>query len=204
MPEDFQTKLGLAVWGAVAGGVVSLLINFFSPWFRRWNLTRRIAIDIDPPHGPITRIRVTNRGYWTVKDAIVYMALDFSSDDVLPPPSGREAFITPEYFVPMEGEQLCWSVRSPTPNPIKADIFAKERQPISPCAIEADRIVIPSEEHGHEKGKSRVFLRLRKYAGRLKVVSADTDARYFSIIIDPDDRLQPLRVSSLKQPRERL
>jgi hypothetical protein len=208
MADDFQTKIELAVWGAMAGGVVSLvvslLVNLFLPWLRRLRLTRALSIEVDPAHGPIARLRVTNGGYWTVKDAIVYIAIDFSRDDVMPPTPGSSAFITPDHFVPLEGDQLCWSVRSPTPNPIKVDIFAKERQPICPCIIEADYIVVPSEEQGLAEGKRRVFLRRRRYDGRLKLVSADTDARYFSITIDPYSDVQPLRVSrmSWRGPRE--
>jgi hypothetical protein len=177
--DDFTIKLWLAVWGAAAGGIVSLLVNLFLPWLKRWRLTRALAIEIDLPHGSNARLRVFNGGYWTVKEAIVYMALYFSPDDVVPRPSDRGAFISPDWFAPMEGEQLCWSVRYPIPNPIKVDIFAKERQPICPCFIEANRIVIPSEELGLPGGKLRVFLRRRKYRGNLKLVSASTDARYF-------------------------
>jgi hypothetical protein len=205
MADDFQTKLELALWGAMAGGVVSLLVNLFLPWLRRLRLTHALSIEIDPPHGPIARLRVKNGGYWTIKDAIVYIALDFSCNDVITPPSGRAAFITPDDFVPLEGDQLCWSVRFPTPNPVKVDIFAKERQPICPCIIDANHIAIPSEEQGRADGKQRVFLRRRRYDGQLKLVSADTDARYFSITIDPDS-LQPLRVSAIswRGPRERV
>jgi hypothetical protein len=194
--------------GALAGGVISLVVSlafsFIQPRIRRWQLTRGLAVEIDPPHGPHARLRVANRGYWTVKDTIVYMALEFSADDVAPPPD-RGAFITPELFVPMEDEQLCWSVRSPTPNPIRVDIFARERQPICPCLIEPDCILIPSEELGKE-GKWRVSLHRREYHGQLKVVSADTDARYFSLVIDPDNRSQPLGVRPLqrRESRERV
>jgi hypothetical protein len=210
MADDLEAKLWLAAWGAAAGGVMSLLVNLFLqlflPWLQRSKATRALKIETDPPSGPHARLRVSNGGYWTVKGALVYMALDFSPNDVILPPQGRGAFITPDCFVRMEDEQLPWSVRSPVPNPIKVDVFAKERQPICPCIIEANQIVIPSEELGREGGKARVFLRRQQYCGRLKLVSADTDARYFSLTIKPDDALQPLHVSRMSRRgiRERL
>jgi hypothetical protein len=196
---DFEQKLYVALWGAIAGGLMSLMVNLLFgiafPRFRRWSLTRQISIVTDPPHGGHARFRVVNGGYWTIQDATLYIDLDFQEKDTMHPPyTGGTAHIEPTRFVPLRGDQLCWSVRSPTPNPMKVAIFAKERQPFSPCYIEPTFITIPSEDGWSHGATRRVFLRPKRYTGTLKLVSADTDARYFSIVIDPSSASTPCTV----------
>ncbi len=211
-PDDYSVKLQLAIWGAVSGGVVSLIVNLFlqsfMPWIKRWRLTRCINVYPEVTHGEHTRCRVYNGGYWTMGNAIAYITLNVGRDDVIQPPRGQDAFIRPDQFVPLESQQLCWSVRSPSANPLKVDIFAKERQPLAPCALGPDFIVIPSEEGWvfptDRPRIARVFLRRKKYDGVLKIVSADTDARFFRLEIDPGDPESPLRIIPMtkRQARE--
>ena len=54
--------------------------------------------------------RVHNGGYWTIGQAIAYLWLDFADKDVLPPPEGQKAFISPGGITHDPG-QLCWSMR---------------------------------------------------------------------------------------------
>lgn len=119
------------------------------------------------------------------------------------PPTGQDAFIKPGQFVPVESQQLCWSVRSPAVNPMRVDIFAKERQPLSPCAIDNDLITLPSEEGwtfpSDRPRIARVFLRRRRYSGVLKIISADTDARFFGLEINPENSRDPLTIRRLSK-----
>jgi hypothetical protein len=193
MTEDLQIKVYGAFWGAAAGGVISMVLFFLQPLILRLILTKQINVFPEEIHGSHKRCRVSNGGYWTVSQAMIYIALDYNlEEDILAPPDGREvAFINPGHRIPLRGDQLCWSVRSPTINPMKVDIFAKERQPFSPCDIRANCIMIPSEEgwefpNDGSPRKARVFLRRKRYTGFLKIVSADTDACFFRITIDPD------------------
>lgn len=87
MPDDFSTKLQLALWGALAGGVVSLIVNFFLqsflPWMKRSRLTRRVQVYPEQSHGVHSRCRVYNGGFWTMGNAIAYITLDAKEEDVL-------------------------------------------------------------------------------------------------------------------------
>src|SRR5438128_1685409 len=130
--DSFSARLYAAIWGAVTGGIMSLLVSLLFhvalPRVRRWNLTRRISIIADTPHHGHARFRVTNGGYWTINDAVLYLHLNLQEQDTMNSPCpGRAAHIYPGHFVPLNGDQLCWSVRSPTVNPMKVAIFAKER-----------------------------------------------------------------------------
>jgi hypothetical protein len=138
-----------------------------------------------------------------VKNAIIYITLPFNTKDTVLPPPGHNAFIRPDNFVPLEGDQLCWSVRAPIVNPMKVDIYAKERQPFSPCAFINDKIVIPSEEGwpcpSSTAPNMRVFLKRGRYTSVLKVVSEDADARFFEITIDPDDNSSPIQIRPISK-----
>jgi hypothetical protein len=105
---------------------------------------------------------------------MLYLYLDIQEEDTLLPPAGILTWIRPGQFVPLSdsGEQLCWSV---APNPMKVVIFAKERQPFSPCRITPDYILIPSES-GWPPKMARVLLRRRVYSGMLPL-SAQTPTR---------------------------
>jgi len=186
------------LWAAF-GALVSTFVSYeFFPCWRRKRLTKRLNVTGDSTQGNQTRARVYNGGFWTIKNAIIYLRLPLSKDDVLDPPPGHKAHIRPDHFVPIDEEQLCWSVRAPTVNPIKVDIYAKERQPFSPCALTdpCDKIIIPSEEGWPQPVNQcstqlttpymRVFLRPKPYTGYLKVVSEDTDATFFRIEIIHD------------------
>ena len=175
----------------------SLIVSTITPWLKRRNLTQRLQLYAEQDSGGYSRCRVYNGGYWTISQAVIYLSLDLDADDVLSPPVGYDAFIKPDKFVPLKGDQLCWAVRAPTINPMKVDIFAKERQPFSPCSIRDDMIIIPSEE-GWERQNFRVFLRRKNYSGALKIVSADTDARFFHFSIRTNDPQASIEIATVE------
>jgi len=195
--SDSEQKVWLLIVAAVVGGGVSLLVNLVMlvllPRLRRWNLTRKLSIVTDPPHEGNARFRVVNGGYWTISDAILYIQLDFEESDTLPATPDLRLWIAPGRFVPMSGDQLCWSV---SPNPMKVDILAKERQPFSPCKIVPGGILIPAEG-GWPPAIARVLLKRRVYTGQLTFVSADTDARIFRVRIDPNSQLSPCTITPM-------
>jgi hypothetical protein len=189
-------ELNAAIWGAITGALMSLLITLALPLLRRCIITWRVSISADVPHNGFARFRVANNSFWTINDAALYISLDFDkTDTLLCPFTANTTQIDPSRFVPLKDDQLCWSVQSPVPNPIRVTIFAKERQPFALCQIMPTCIEIPSE-----KGwvNARVFLRRGKiYKGVLKIVSADTSARYFRIVIDPDSGGNPCTIESV-------
>ncbi len=197
-----------AIVGFFGGIVASLLGNVVLPWIKRFNLSRNLNVYSELAQKGRVRCRVHNQGRWPIEGAMIYLSLYAAKDDVLPPPKDRDAFIKPEDFVPIAWQQLCWSVASPTRNPIAVDILAQERQPFSPFIIKEEHIEVPSEEgwfrkiEEDEEGQKkkvhsirRCFLRKRKYKGLLKVVSKDTGARYFPFEFDPEEARKPMVLS---------
>ncbi|MGH7989561.1 MAG: hypothetical protein ACREDS_05110 [Limisphaerales bacterium] len=190
-------KLFTPIWstflGTIFGLIVGLTLREIILWLKRKSLTRNLKIEIEPIHGRQFRCRIANGGSSTIKNAVIYIALKIEKDDTQTPPQDHDAIIRPDHFVPLEGDPLCWSVRAPDINPMKVDIYAKERQPFSPCALTGDdkMLMIPTEEgwprFRDDKLKMRVFLRRKSYSGNLKVVSENTNARFFKITIDASE-----------------
>jgi hypothetical protein len=206
MPDDLHTKLLIALLAAIFGGIIGGLVNFvLLPRYKRCSLTKGIEVYQIEPQGNVIRFRVYNRGYWTIAQAVIYITLDSKNDDVVSPPNNHDAFIKPGDNIPLEGDQLCWSVRWPKVNPMKVDIYAKERQPFSLCDVVDDKIMIPSEE-GWDMQKAgprraRIFLRRKKYCGAIKIVTADTDARFFHITIKPDNNSASVEITPVCKSR---
>jgi hypothetical protein len=209
--NNLGLKFFIPVWsaffGALFGVIGGLALRVIAFWLKRRHLTKRLNVEPDIPHGRQFRCRVRNGGYWTVKNAIIYITLSFDQNDTCEPPPGHNAIIRPDNFVPLKEDQLCWSVRAPDVNPIKVDIYAKEPQPFSPGALTnpGDMLMIPSEEgwprFKDDPLKMRVFLRRKQYSGYLMIVSEDTNARFFRLDINPDDNSAPiqLKLSSEKE-----
>ncbi len=204
MDDNFNIRLQVTLLGAIAGGVVSLVVNTvlntMMPRIRRWNLTRKIRVYAEPRIGNHSRLRVVNGGYWTLGNSICYISIDATADDVLPPPPGEDAFVKPGEFAPLEEMQLCWSVRFPTINPMKVDIYANEHQPLSPCAFRDNFVEIPSEHGWSNPRIARVYLRRKSYTAILKIVSADSNARRFRLTIDPENKAMPVTIAAMCCP----
>jgi hypothetical protein len=181
-----------AIWGAIAGGAISIIINALSPIYKKFHMSKNINLKNLPVDAELSRCRVVNNSWFTIKNAKVYIWLKFVKDDTL---QKGKTFIRPDNFIPLEGDQLCWQTRVPTINPDKVDIYVQDHQDFGPCRIFEDYIVIPSEE-GWE-GEKRVYLKKKVYSGFLKVVSEDTWARYFEIAIDPTRKQNPLTIEKM-------
>jgi hypothetical protein len=202
--KGFSERVHFAELAAIFGGLASLLVNFVFnvglPRLRRWNLTRHIRLITESTQDGFCRCRLYNGGFWTMSQATIYIRLEFRPTDVV---QGQQAFIQEGNAVPLEWDALCWSVRVPKPHPMRVDIFAKETQQFNPCLICGNMITIPSEEGWPSEGSKtivRVCLQRKKYTGVLKVVSADTDARFFDFVIDPDDQ-EPFNVEPARNPK---
>lgn len=172
---------------------MSFIVQSLAPRLKRWQLTRKIMLATEDLHGGRANHRVCNNGFWTMKNSIAYITLNVQESDVLKPPQGEDAFIKPNNFSFIHDQQLCWSVHYPIANPMKVDIYAGENQPISLYEIRPDMIMLPSEKgweplkdkDGHNLPRmARVFIKRKKYDGTLKIVSEDTTARSFKIIIN--------------------
>jgi hypothetical protein len=198
-----------AFWGAFFGLLGGLCLASVIPVIKRWYLTKNLHVNHDLAHGGQFRCRVFNRGYFTIKNAVIYIFLPFNKNQTSLPPPGHNAFIRPDNFVTLIWDQLCWSVRVPIVNPLKVDIYAKEEQPFSPCALTqpGDLIIIPSEEgwpHPNNLHPNlRVFLNRGIYSGFLKVVSEDTNAKFFEITINPENNLTPIQIEPSSARRVR-
>jgi hypothetical protein len=143
-------------------------------------------------------VRVTARvfnGYdFPMNDAIAYITIYHEESDVRHPPNNRyDAFIKPPNDVKqVREERLCWSING---NPYKTDIYAGEKQSLDIFEVGDCWIEIPSEsgwgaityENGR-RGKARVFLNRKRYEAVIKIVSKDTKAKEFKVVIDPNDK----------------
>lgn len=183
-----------AIWGgAIAGGAISIIINALSPIYKKFHISKNISLKSLPVDAELSRCRVVNNSWFTIKNAKIYIWLKFEKDDIL---QKEKAFIRPDNPIPLEGDQLCWQTRVPIINPDKVDIYIQSHQDFGPCRIFEDYIVIPSEE-GWEKEK-RVCLKKKVYSGFLKVVSEDTWAIYCRLTIDPRRKQSPLTIKKMR------
>ena len=90
-------------------------------------------------------------------------------------------------------DRLCWSFAG---NPASIDIYAGEKQAIAIANITADWIEFSSEDGWstltNGVKRSRVFLARKEYAATIKIVSKDTKAKEFKLLIDPDNMESPI------------
>lgn len=172
-----------------------LITHVCLPSLKRWRLTRSLSIEAHPPHGGNARFRVRNGGFWSISEVTLYLSIEFEEADVsaCPQPSNPNEHwlnphIKPGHFVPLDLDQICWSIKTPTNNPPAVTIFSEEGQFFSPFRVCGDEIIVPTEEGWPPEAKhTRVILRKKNYDGMLKIVSADTTARYFGFAIRPTE-----------------
>lgn len=199
-----------AIIGALAGGLMSLLVNEVRDWWRIKRTTKGISLGAEKRAGSRVTARVKNGSKHCIHTAVAYISLDHDRDDVLTPPKHFLAFISPAHPKKLEEDRLCWAVAAPLPNPPSVDIFPGERQvlDIADFGENSGWVEIPSEV-GWSSGQteaetkredikrlsSRVFLRAgKRYQGTIKIVSASTRRRVFKVEIDPSNASEPLRV----------
>lgn len=192
MTSEVQAALIGAVSGAAFGALASLLVNSLSTWFRIKMFSCKLHLEPPQKFGVRVTSRVFNAYDFPMNDAIAYITVYHQKEDVRHPPNnGYDAFIKPPDDVKLvREERLCWSINE---NPYQTDIYAGERQGLDLFEVGDCWIEIPSEngwgavtyENGR-RGKARVFLNRKKYEAEIKIVSKDTKAKKFKVVIDPD------------------
>ena len=192
---DFQTPLISAAFGALFGGLASLVVNVLSV---RWRLERLHAcLDLEPQDRVGTRVtaRICNGYDFPLNSSWAYITINHELSDVLPAPNGSKAYVGPDHHKCVQEDRLCWSFSG---NSAYLDIYPGEKQSLDVAGFDHGRnwIEIPSEDGwGSElaKGKSsRVYLKWKKYDATIKIVSKDTRAKEFSVQINPDNEKTPL------------
>jgi hypothetical protein len=192
---NFKTALIGAVFGALAGLAVNILITKWRFWMLYWRLSliprKRI--------GTLGTVRIVNNYIFPIRSAYAYIALRYDYADVVETPSGCRAYIRDDRMNYLNEDRLSWALTAPVENPAALDILSGEQQALLVMNIDSDGqwIEIPSEKglssHGNER-ISRVFLKPKHYTGYIKIVSLDTKAKIFDIQIDPSDREYPVKL----------
>lgn len=209
MSSELQAALLGALAGALAGGLASFWLNSFQDWWRVRRVSKRMRLLPEARAGSRLTARVVNDSHYAVRGAVAYISIDHTPHDVLPPPLHFAAYVSPQHLRIVREDRLCWSARTPTPNPMSIDIYAGEHQSLDLLDLGAQSlwIEIPSEEGysssqtpqqaaTHGQIASRVFLRSdRRYRATIRIVSADTKAGKwcrFELEIDPSNTQRPI------------
>jgi len=188
------------LFGAIAGALMSLVVNFWSDWKRRKGLLRNLKLDPQPKSQCRITARVHNGYVLPLSHVYAYISVEYEPSDVMNPPCGYEAFIKPNE-PKFEEDRLCWSMAG---NPAYVDIYAGEKQALDVVEIDpsGNWIQIPSESGwGVGGGTARVFLKTKKYNASIKIVSKETEAKEFPLEIDPFNKATPLSLRSKKTAR---
>ncbi len=194
MTSEVQAALIGASSGAVFGALASLLVNFLSTRFRIEMYYSLMQLEPQDKFGKRVTARIFNGYDFPMNDAIAYITIYHKESDVQDPPNNKyDAFIKrSDDRKQVREERLCWSING---NPYQTDIYAGERQGLDIFEVGDCWIEIPSEsgwgantyENGRQ-GKARVFLNRKRYEAVIKIVSKDTKAKEFKVVIDPDDK----------------
>lgn len=200
--------LTTALIGALAGGLMSLLVNEFRDGWRLKRASDGLSLKPEGRTGSRVAARVRNESHYCVERATAYITVHHDLDDILPPPMHFTAFIWPNHMRKLQEDHLCWSVTMPERNPMSVDIFPGEGQllDLADFGLASDWIEIPSEmgysssqtrdqiKGGSTPISSRVFLRAgKRYRASVKIVSRGTRARTFEIEFDAANPAQPVR-----------
>jgi hypothetical protein len=188
------------VFGALAGALMSFVVNIWSDWNRRKGLHRNLLLEPQRKSGCRVTARIHNGYVLPMSHVYAYITIEHDPTDVLHPPSGYKVYIKPDDHK-FEEDRLCWSMAG---NLAHVDIYAGEKQPLDVVEIDprGDWIQIPSEcGWGIGDGISRVFLKMKKYNAAIKIVSKDTKAKEFELQIDPFNNAMPLSLRSKKPAR---
>lgn len=190
-----------AATGGLAGALLTLATQWISARLQIWRLSRRLDANTEKLPG-CYRVRVCNGGIRTVEATVAYIHLDHDLDDLM----DGSAFIGPHNRFHMGEDRLCWSVAGSDPNPYRMDIYPGEMQALDLLQFHDDRIEIASEQGraglgANEKRQSRMYLRNKRYAGRLHVVARNSLRRSFDLVIDNSNGKQDVNISIVKAPR---
>ncbi len=189
MPSSsLEHSLNNATIGALAGALAGLVANLLINRWSRWRLYRKLDFISQPRVGARTSVRIYNGYIFPLNSVYAYITIENDPSDVLKPPAGYDAYISPAHCSKVQEDRLCWSI---APNPPCVDVYPGEKQSLDIVEFtnDSDWIRIPSESGW---GMSRVFLKKQKYKATIKIVSKDTKAKEFLIEIDPTNNLNPI------------
>jgi hypothetical protein len=202
-PEVSAAVVG-AITGAFAGGLISLWVSRFQDRLKIRSITSQLRLVMEPKVGTRVTARVINGSVYPIRGAVAYITIDHRTEDVMIPPLHFEAFSSKGHPKQVVEDRLCWSANSLVPKPMSIDIFSGEHQSLDVADLgdwKSEWIEFPSEM-GYASSqpmpgpvKSRVFLgRSRKYDATIKIVSADTREKIFTIRVDTSDLHRPIEV----------
>lgn len=171
-----------AATGVITGIVGTWMVGPARERQRLWSLSNGVKLSNFSPEGTNHyRIQVHNTGTETICDAVGYLTLNNDPSDIV---SGLSAYEGPGHHSNVMDGRVCWALGG---NPYKVDIFPGEKQLLNfaqcrSCSTE-QQIVIASElGFGDVKEKpARVFLKQKRYCGKLKIVGKNILARAFSV-----------------------
>jgi len=195
--------------------IVALISIIFLPWSRKRWITWWLEMKPSDVQGNHFNLRVVNHSGYSITNAALYITIDHEFAELMKSPVPHiRIFHTPDAVAKITECSLCWSARTPKEEtPPKVDIYSNEAQPFSPFALHPDTnlIEVPSEagwledkvdsNSGQKYRQSRAFLPIRKYTGKLKVVSNDTFGKSYRFEFDPMNRDTPFKLTFLKPGR---
>jgi len=170
---------------------MSLVVNFCLDWNKRRGLHKNLLLEPQQKSGCRVAARIHNNYVLPLTNVYAYITVEHDPSDILHPPNGYTTYIKPGDHK-FEEDRICWSMAG---NPPHVDIYAGEKQPLDVVEIDpsGNWIQIPSESGcGTGGGTSRVFLKMKKYDAKIKIVSKETKAKEFELQIDPFDKTMPL------------
>ena len=187
--RHLSTTLIGGVAGAVMGALSSLVVTFLATRWRICKLHRGLLFEPQPGSTAHSHksARIYNSYIFPLNSVFAYISINHQMSDIVAPPPGKNAFVNTGCPLIVNEDRLCWSFAG---NPASIDIYAGEKQAIGIANVTADWIEFPSENGWATmtSGKtSRVFLKRKKYHATIKIVSKDTKAKEFKIVIDPDN-----------------
>jgi hypothetical protein len=176
------------VTSAAVGALLTILIGWGRGWYRRLRLRMSLEIVEVQPHHNKVAVRLRNDYVLPLTDCCAYVSLKYDQSDIMVPPPGHDAVITPtDPLLSVDVERLCWSAHFPTQNPAKVDIYAGETHGLEIFIydLQAPWLALLTEKWDKP---CRVFLKGgKKYRGELRIVSKEMRAKSWQIEIDLND-----------------
>jgi hypothetical protein len=144
------------------------------------------VVEVVPHHNKVA-IRLKNGYVLPLTECCAYVTLKYEMTDIMHPPSGRDAVITPADPLSVDEERLCWSAHFPTQNPAKVDVYSGETHGLEVFIYDPNTPWLALLTEKYDK-PCRVFLKGgKKYRGHLRIVSKETRSKSWEIEIDLKD-----------------
>ncbi|HEY0973091.1 MAG TPA: hypothetical protein VGE57_01200 [Solimonas sp.] len=186
---DLNSWAITVVTGVATGAVGTLLVGPARERARLWKLSSGIELsNFSPEATAHYRIQVHNTGSEAIRDAIAYLTLDNSPQDIV---DGRSAYEGKGHPTGVQDGRLCWAIGG---NPHRIDIYPGEKQLLNFAQIAVHnsepQVVIASEVgFGDDSSRpARVCLEAKRYTGKIKIVGSNILARSFSVEIALSNR----------------